>query len=70
MKSCQQCQTPLTEELKKNVEHYQISINQDLFDQLTEDIKSLSITQWEKMILVRQINLLRFNCRKLNVLIC
>jgi len=70
MKNCSQCQTLLTEKLKEHVERYQININKDLFDQLTEDIKSLEITKWEKMILLRQINLLRFNCRKLNVLIC
>ena len=31
--------------------------------QLIGDIRSLEITKWEKMVLLRQINLLRFNCR-------
>ncbi len=63
MKNCQQCQTLLTEKSQEYVKEYQNETNAFLFVQLLEDIESLKITKWEKMILLRKINLLRFNCR-------
>ena len=61
--NCPQCMTLLTDKSKEYVEEYQKETNGFLFAQLIKDIKSLEITEFEEMILLRQINLLRFNCR-------
>ncbi len=63
MENCPKCQTLLTEKSKEYVEEYQKATNGFLFDQLIRDIENLEITKWEKIVLLRQINLLRYNFR-------
>ena len=64
MKNCLKCKTLLTEVSKEYVEESQKETNGFLFAELIKDIESLEITKFEKNVLLRQINLLRFNYRR------